>query len=228
MLFRSDKDIDYIMHRTRGRSVPSGVIPPYFAYVAGTVAVTVSLTLLKALVGTLVAALTGLAVFIYVVLYTLFFKRTTPIATHIGGVAGAMPPLIGYAAANGGLDARAFSLFLLIVVWQQPHFWSLALKYRGEYAKAGIPVLPVAKGVEVTKKRILLYVLFHFPVLYLPYYFGMAGTFYLAVSMAMTLGYLALTMRFVLTDAEREMTVFHFSNIYLIIVFAIMMLDARG
>ena len=224
----ADKDIDSIMRRTRERSVPSGAVPAYFAYVAGTLAITLALSLLNGMVGLFVAALTGAAIFIYVVLYTLFLKRTTPFATHIGGVAGAMPPLIGYAAANGRLDARAFSLFLLIVAWQQPHFWSLALKYRGEYAQAGVPVLPVAKGVEATKKRILLYVLLHFPVLYLPYYFGMAGTFYLAVSMAMTLAYLALTVRFVFSEAGREMTVFHFSNFYLIIVFGIMMLDARG
>ncbi|MBI3581917.1 MAG: protoheme IX farnesyltransferase, partial [Nitrospinae bacterium] len=223
----ADKDIDSIMKRTRGRSLPSGSLPAFFAYAAGTVCVTAALTILKVLVGPLVAGLTSAAVFIYVVLYTLYFKRSTPFATHIGGIAGAMPPLIGYAAAHGGLDARAFSLFLLIVVWQQPHFWSLALKYRKEYASAGIPVLPVAKGVEATKRRILLYVLLHFPVLFLPYYFGMAGTIYLGVSMALTLAYLALTLRFIFSDAGREMTVFHFSNVYLIIVFGVIMLDAR-
>lgn len=224
----ADKDIDSIMQRTRGRSLPSGTLPSFFAFAVGTVCVTASLTMLRVLIGPLVSGLTSAAVFIYVVLYTLYFKRSTPFATHIGGIAGAMPPLIGYAAASGRLDARAFSLFLLIVVWQQPHFWSLALKYRNEYADAGIPVLPVTKGVEATKRRILLYVLLHFPVLILPYYFGMAGTFYLSVSMALTLAYLALTVRFIFSEEGREMTMFHLSNIYLVIVFGVIMFDARG
>jgi len=174
----------------------------------------------------LVTILTGMAVFIYVVLYSMFLKRRTPLATHIGGIAGAMPPLIGYAAARGVLDHQAVVLFLIIVVWQQPHFWSLALKYREDYARANVPILPVAKGVEITKQRILLYVLLHFPVMWLPYHYQMAGDYYFTIAMGLTLLYLAATLKFVFSTEGKEMTIFHFSNTYLMIVFLAMMADA--
>ncbi len=221
-----DRDIDLVMHRTSGRSVPSGSVSANAAYIFGTVLVTLALIILKICVSLLVTVLTGAAVFIYVVLYSLFLKRRTPLATHIGGIAGAMPPLIGYAAVHGSLDMHAVILFLIIVVWQQPHFWSLALKYREEYAKAKVPILPVAKGVAVTKQRILLYVLLQFPVMWLPYYHQMAGAYYLAVAMSLSVVYLALTMKFVFSTDGREMTIFHFSNAYLMLVFGAMIADA--
>ncbi|MBI5179122.1 MAG: protoheme IX farnesyltransferase [Nitrospinae bacterium] len=221
-----DRDIDSIMRRTSGRSVPSGSVSASAAYMAGTGLVMVALVLLKIFVSGLVTVLTGAAVFIYVVLYSMFLKRRTPLATHIGGIAGAMPPLIGYAAAHGELDMQAVILFLIIVVWQQPHFWSLALKYREDYARANVPILPVAKGVEITKQRILLYVLLHFPVMWLPYHYQMAGVYYFATAMTLSALYLAATVKFVFSAQGKEMTIFHLSNSYLMIVFAAMMADA--
>ena len=221
-----DRDIDSVMDRTKGRSLPSGAVSASAAYMIGTGLVLVSLIIMKIAVGAQAALLTGMAVFIYVVLYSLYLKRHTPFATHIGGIAGAMPPLIGYAAAHGGIDVHAVILFLIIVIWQQPHFWSLALKYREDYARAGVPNHPVAMGVGPTKKRIMAYVAAHLPVMYLPYHFGMAGKWYLGAAMALTVVYIALTARFVFSGKEKEMAIFHFSNIYLVVVFSTMIADA--
>lgn len=221
-----DRDIDSVMDRTKGRSLPSGAVSASGAYMIGTGLVLTSLMMMKITVGAQATLLTGMAVFIYVVLYTLYLKRHTPFATHIGGIAGAMPPLIGYAAAHGNIDLHAVILFLIIVIWQQPHFWSLALKYREDYARAGVPNHPVAMGVAPTKKRIMAYVLAHLPIMALPYLAGMAGTWYLATAMAMTLVYIALTARFFFSGRDKEAAIFHFSNIYLVVVFGAMIADA--
>lgn len=221
-----DRDIDSVMDRTKGRSLPSGAVSASAAYFIGTGLVLASLIIMKIAVGAQAALLTGMAVFIYVVLYSLFLKRHTPFATHIGGIAGAMPPLIGYAAAHGGIDVHAVVLFLIIVVWQQPHFWSLALKYREDYARAGVPNHAVAMGVEPTKRRIMAYVAVHLPMMILPYQVGMAGKWYLATAMTMTLVYIALTARFVFSGRDKDLAIFHFSNIYLVVVFGAMIADA--
>ncbi|MFQ5432827.1 MAG: heme o synthase [Nitrospinota bacterium] len=220
-----DRDIDGIMHRTRMRSIPSGSVSARRAFLIGTVFVTVSLIILKITVGNLVTLLTGLAVFIYVILYTIFFKRLTPFATHIGGVAGAMPPLIGYAASTGSLDVNAFILFMIIVVWQQPHFWVLALKYREDYAKAGIPILPVARGVRATKVKMFWYTLALFPITAIPYFIGIVGVNYLAAAVVMNFAYLSLTIRFLLSPKDKNMFLFFFSIAYLGVIFCAMIID---
>ncbi len=221
-----DRDIDSVMERTKGRSLPSGAVSIGAAYMIGTGLVLASLIVMKVAVGAQAALLTGMAVFIYVILYSLFLKRHTPFATHIGGIAGAMPPLIGYAAAHGSIDVHAVVLFLIIVIWQQPHFWSLALKYREDYARAGVPNHAVVMGVARTKRRILAYVAMHLPMMTLPYQVGMAGKWYLATAMAMTLVYIGLTARFFFSGKDKEMAIFHFSNIYLVVVFGSMIADA--
>ena len=221
-----DRDIDSVMDRTKGRSLPSGAVSVPAAYMIGTGLVLASLIVMKVAVGAQAALLTGMAVFIYVVLYSLYLKRHTPFATHIGGIAGAMPPLIGYAAAHGSIDVHAVILFLIIVIWQQPHFWALALKYREDYARAGVPNHAVVMGVEKTKRRILAYTVMHLPMMTLPYQVGMAGKWYLATAMAMTLVYIALTARFFFSSKDKEMAIFHFSNIYLVVVFGSMIADA--
>jgi len=220
-----DRDIDSVMKRTAKRSLPSGLISPQFAYFFGTALVVISLLIAKLYLGLLVTLLTGSAIFIYVVLYSLYLKRTTPMATHIGGISGALPPLIGYAAAHNGVDVNGLILFLIIVVWQQPHFWALALKYRTDYAKAGVPILPVAKGVWATKIRLFWWTLALFPVILLPYLVGMAGIHYLSVSMLLTIIYFGLTVRFVISGREIEMLLFFFSIFYLAVVFGVLVLD---
>jgi len=220
-----DRDIDSIMHRTRDRSLPSGSVSANHAYMIGTVLVAVSLSILKISIGFLVTALTGAAVFNYVVMYTMYLKRTTPLATHIGGIAGALPPMIGYTAARGVIDERALILFLIIVVWQQPHFWSLALKYREDYARASVPILPVAKGVYATKIRLFWYTLALLPVSLLPYAFEMAGVYYLISAMAAGALYMWLTVKFLVSEKDKEMVLFFYSIAYLMVIFGAMVID---
>lgn len=220
-----DRDIDSVMKRTRGRSLPSGAITEQQAYLIGTVLVTASLSLLKIFVGTVVAFITGFAIFTYVILYSMHLKRTTPFATHIGGVAGALPPLIGYVAVSGVPDINAAMLFLIIVVWQQPHFWALALEYRDDYARAGVPILPVISGVQATKVRLFWHTLALLPVSTLPYFLGMAGIYYLITAITMGLLYLGFTIRFLLSVREKEMFLFFFSVVYLTVIFAVMVFD---
>jgi len=220
-----DRDIDGMMHRTRDRPLPSGSVSANLAYVMGTVLVAVSLSILKITVGFWVTVLTGAAVFNYVVMYTMYLKRTTPLATHVGGVAGALPPMIGYTAANGAIDERAFILFLIIVVWQQPHFWSLALKYREDYARASVPILPVAKGVYATKIRLFWYTLALLPVSLLPFAFEMAGIYYLIAAIAAGALYMRLTVKFLMSDKDRETVLFFYSIAYLMVIFGAMVLD---
>ena len=220
-----DRDIDSIMHRTRGRSLPSGAVSANQAYLIGTVLVAVSLSILKISIGFWVMVLTSVAIFTYVVMYTMYLKRTTPLATHIGGVAGALPPMIGYTAAHGAIDEKALILFLIIVVWQQPHFWSLALKYREDYARASVPILPVAKGVYATKVRLFWYTLALLPVSVLPYAFDMAGVYYLTAALAAGALYMWLTVKFLLSNKDKEMVLFFYSIVYLVVIFGAMVID---
>jgi protoheme IX farnesyltransferase len=178
------------------------------------------------LVSPLTALLTFSAVIGYVVVYSMIMKRNTPWANQFGGIAGALPPVIGYAAVSGGLDAQAWALFAIMVIWQQPHALSLALKYRNQYAAAGVPVIPVAKGVYATKQRIVIYNVLLLGVAALPYYFGMAGNFYLAVAMVISLMFLGMSIRFLLSPQSHNMQLFFFSIIYLILLFTSMVIDA--
>ncbi|MFQ5431736.1 MAG: heme o synthase [Nitrospinota bacterium] len=220
-----DRDIDSVMHRTRDRSLPSGAVSANQAYIIGTVLVAVSLSVLKISIGFWVTVLTGAAVFNYVVMYTMYLKRTTPLATHIGGVAGALPPMIGYTAAKGVIDDQALILFLIIVVWQQPHFWSLALKYRKDYARASVPILPVAKGVYATKIRLFWYTLALLPVSVLPFALEMAGIYYLIAAIAAGALYMWLTVKFLMSDKDKEMVLFFYSIAYLMVIFGAMVID---
>lgn len=220
-----DRDIDRKMKRTQGRSLPSESVTEKQAYLIGTVMVTASLLLMKIFVSALVAFLTGAAIFTYVVLYSMYLKRETPFATHIGGVAGALPPLIGYAAVHNALDIHALIIFLIIILWQQPHFWALALEYRNDYAMAGIPILPLARGVQVTKVKLFHYTLALLPVSMMPYFLGMCGVFYLITTIAMGLLYLFFAARFLMSEREKEMFLFFFSIVYLTVIFAAMLAD---
>jgi len=145
-----------------------------------------------------------IAAFSYVVLYTFLLKRKTPVATEVGGISGALPPVIGYAAATGEVDLKALTLFLIMFMWQPPHFWVLALKYRDDYAKAGIPTLPVSRGVEITKVKTLLYTVSLLPLSVIPYMIGMAGRLYLEVAVAISLLYVVLTLRFLFSRKEER------------------------
>ena len=221
-----DRDIDKLMARTSRRPLPAGLVPPVHALALGIVLVVGSISLMPLLVNPAATFLTAGAVFGYVVIYTMLAKRRTPWANQLGGIAGAMPPVIGYAAITGGLDTKALILFAIMVIWQQPHALSLALKYRKEYARAGVPVIPVAKGIQATKKRITLYSIVLLLVALLPYFYDMAGPIYLFTSIIISSVFLVFAIRLLRSSREYDATLFLYSILYLVILFVAMVYDS--
>jgi protoheme IX farnesyltransferase len=220
-----DRDIDPLMERTSGRALAKGTIAPASALMLGSALVAASVPLLAIGVNPLTAGLTMLAVFTYVVLYGMVLKRRSPAANQIGGLSGALPPVLGYAAVTGSVGVEALILFAIVAIWQQPHALSLALKYRADYAKASIPVIPVAKGVPATKWRIFFYTVLLLPASAMPYLTGVAGQWYLATAIVAGLVYLALSTRFLASRRSCDMFLFFYSIVYLTLLFSSMVLD---
>ncbi|MBI5235130.1 MAG: protoheme IX farnesyltransferase [Deltaproteobacteria bacterium] len=222
-----DRDIDGVMDRTSARALVTGSVSPDAA-LAGGLALTVSgLAALAVKVNLLSASLTGASVLIYVVLYGMILKRRSPMANQIGGIAGALPPVIGYAAVTGGLGIEAFAMFAIVCLWQQPHALCLALRYKDDYASASIPVVPVAFGVAATKLRILLYTIVLVPVSFMPYAIGAAGMRYAIAAFAAGCVYLILTIRFYRSQRDSDTFLFIYSMIYLATLFSLMVCDLR-
>lgn len=221
-----DRDIDPLMERTAKRALAAGIIQPNHALVTGLVLVVIGVSIHILFVNTITAIATFFAVFGYVVVYTLWMKRRSPWANQVGGIAGAMPPLIGYIAANNAVTTEAMILFAIVALWQQPHALSLALKYREQYAKAKVPVIPVAKGVPATKMRILLYTIVLVPLSVVPYYASMAGQIYLISAIVTGIIFLILAARFYMSEEKCNMFLFFYSIIYLTIIFTTMVIDA--
>src|SRR5690348_6768858 len=178
-----DRDIDQTMARTADRPVASGRLSPAAAIAFGIGLGTASFLLLALTVNPLAAALSLSGLFGYVCVYTLWLKRTTPQNIVIGGAAGAVPPLVAWAAVTGGLSGMAFYIFAIVFFWTPPHFWALSLLMKDEYAKAGIPMLPVVRGEEETRRQILLYTVLLYAVTQLPFCAGGLGVAYLIPSM---------------------------------------------
>ena len=221
-----DRDIDKLMARTSSRPLATGVVPPAHALALGLVLVAASFILMPLMVNLTATYLTVGAVFGYVVVYTMIAKRRTPWANQLGGIAGAMPPAIGYAAVTGDVDIKALILFAIMVIWQQPHALSLALKYRKEYARAGVPVIPVAKGVQATKERITIYSVVLLLVALLPYFYDMAGQVYLLISIIISTAFLVLAIGLLRSNREYDMRLFLCSIAYLVILFVTMVYDS--
>jgi len=221
-----DRDIDRLMRRTRSRPLAAGRIDERLVLWTGLLLAFPPLLLMAWKVNILSAMVTAVGVAGYVGVYTMLLKRRSPWANQFGGIAGAVPPMVGYAAVTGGLAAPAWILFAIMVVWQQPHALSLALKYREDYARAGVPVIPVAHGVQATKLRIALYALVLLPVVLLPYAFHMAGAVYLAVAVLTGLMFLYMAVRFLRSDRDCDMRVFAFSIVHLIVLFGAMVMDS--
>lgn len=188
-------ETDALMRRTRGRPVAAGRINRNDALIFGIVLSVFSVSLLGLAVNWVAGGLLALTIVYYAGFYTLLLKRRTPQNIVIGGAAGAFPPVIGWAAAAGDAPWQAWLLFLIVFLWTPPHSWALALYSAGDYARAGIPMMPVARGAKSTRLQILLYSLVLVPVAVLPALTDMAGTLYLAVSVAGGLGFLALAVR---------------------------------
>ena len=177
-----DRDIDELMRRTRGRPVPAGDIEPEKAAVFGMVMGAAGFLFLELAVNLLAACLTLGAFAFYVVVYTLILKRTTPLNIVIGGAAGAMPPVIGWAAVTGEIALAPLIMFAIVTAWTPPHFWALSINYSKDYERAGVPMLPVVAGPDETKRQILLYSLALVGLSLLLSVVGGAGLLYLAVA----------------------------------------------
>src|SRR5215212_9289749 len=180
-----DRDIDQVMTRTADRPVASGRVAPVAAFAYGTVLCVASLVLLTLAVN-VEAALLSLSGFLgYVFVYTIWLKRTTPQNIVIGGAAGAVPPLVGWAAVTGGLSLDALLLFAIVFFWTPPHFWALSLLMKDEYARAGVPMLPVVRGEAATRRAILLYTVVLVAVTLTPVATGLFGVFYAVVAVVL-------------------------------------------
>jgi protoheme IX farnesyltransferase len=224
-----DADIDALMSRTSKRPVPSGRVTPGEALGFGLVLSALSVMTLGVLVGWLAASLLAFTIFFYVIIYTMWLKRSTPQNIVIGGAAGALPPVIGWAAATGAVGVESLILFLIIFLWTPPHFWALALFKVGDYAAAGIPMMPNVAGEASTRRQIFAYALILAPIGVLPWPFGFASGFYGIVAAALGLGFIWHAWK-VLAAPDKEMkpakALFAFSIAYLFAIFAALLCDS--
>jgi protoheme IX farnesyltransferase len=220
-----DADIDAAMARTAARPIPRGRVTPEEARSFGVVLAVGSVFCLGLMANWLAAALLALTIGFYIFVYTMWLKRTTPQNIVIGGAAGAVPPMIGWAAATGGISLESLTLFLIIFVWTPPHFWALALLRTRDYAKAGVPMLPVVAGPDATRLQILIYSLILAPLGMAPAVIGLGGMLYTVV--ASVLGSLFVVMAFdCFWEREGEAAdraaknLFAYSVLYLFLLFA--------
>ena len=222
-----DRRFDARMARTRYRPIPTGHVSEHQALAYAAVIGLASMAMLWTLVNALTAVLTFLSLIGYAVLYTVWLKHVTPQNIVIGGAAGAAPPVLGWTAVTGSVDPHALLLFLIIFAWTPPHFWALAIARRQDYEKAGIPMLPVAYGVEFTRLHILLYTILLFIVTLLPYLTGMSGLLYLAAALLLGAVFVrhAVLLRRPDAAVERPMQVFRYSINYLMLLFAALLAD---
>ena len=221
-----ERDIDALMERTRRRPIPAGRMAPDAALAYGVILSLFSVMLMGLAVNWMAAALLALANGFYVFVYTIWLKRRTPQNIVIGGAAGAFPPMIGWAAVTGTVGLESIALFLIIFMWTPPHFWSLSLYREGDYAKAGIPMLPVVAGAAETRRQILIYAVLLAPLSLAPALLGAAGMLYGAVAFGLSLIFVlyALRVRFDRTLASAR-RMFGFSILYLFLVFAALIVD---
>ena len=225
-----DADIDAKMTRTARRPVPMGRVLPGEALAFGLTLASFAVVVLGLLVNGLAAALLAFTIFFYVVVYTMWLKRSTPQNIVIGGAAGALPPMIGWAAVTHSLALEPIVLFLIIFFWTPPHFWALSLYRKDEFARAGIPMLPVVAGDEATRLQILIYTLILVPLGLAPWALGFAGPFYGATALVTgaIMIVLAMQVRAERRPAERASRhLFAFSILYLFLLFAVLLVE-RG
>ncbi len=227
-----DADIDAVMTRTKSRPIPSGKIAPNEALAFGLTLSVFSVFTLGIVANWLAAALLAFTIFFYAVVYTMWLKRSTPQNIVIGGAAGAIPPVIGYAAMTGDVSLASVVLFAIIFIWTPPHFWALALVKCGEYGRAGIPMMPNVKGADRTRTEILLYTLVLAPVGMLPWLMGFASAVYGGVSALGGAGMIWLAMQVYrkregATADRTAMQLFGFSILYLFALFAVIVAE-RG
>jgi protoheme IX farnesyltransferase len=240
-----DADIDARMRRTRGRPVPAGRVQASDAAALGLALSIFSVALMGLAVNWLAAGLLAFTIFFYAVVYTIWLKRRTTQNIVIGGLAGALPPVIGWAAATGTAPANAWLLCAIIFLWTPPHFWALSLYTSEDYARAGVPMLPVVKGAAVTRRRILAYSLMFLPFAVAPGFTGLGGVAYLVASIGGGAVFLMLALRLALSRggeggganardplyrggpvARDARNLFGFSILYLAVIFGALLVEA--
>ncbi len=223
-----DRDIDARMARTASRPVPAGRIAPRAALVFGLSLAALSFVLMSLTLNLLAASL-ALGGFVgYVGIYTIGLKRRTPQNIVIGGAAGAIPPLVGWAAARGSLSWTAVYLFAIVFYWTPPHFWALSLLMKDEYARVGVPMMPVVRGERETRRQILLYTLLLYAISQLPFCVGAFGGVYLGASMALGLTFIAgAVWLYKRADRRSALRLYLFSLLYLALLFGAMVADVK-
>ena len=221
-----DSDIDATMTRTRKRPMVQGAVNPEWAIVLAVTLGAASFCLLTLAANPLTAWVALLANWFYVVVYTLWLKRRTPQNIVIGGAAGAVGPLIGWAGMTGSIGWEAWVLFLVIFLWTPPHFWALAIKYKDDYSAANIPMLPSVKGLETTRRQIFLYTLLLIPTTLSLFWFGGAHIGYLVASLGCSLYFSYLAFRLLRSrKLEHAMPVFLFSLVYIFAIFGVLAIE---
>src|SRR5210317_552624 len=221
-----DRKADANMNRTENRPIPQGEVSPINASIFAFILALLGAAILVIYVNTLTALLTLASLIGYAFVYTVYLKRATPQNIVIGGLAGAAPPLLGWTAVTNSIDPNALLLVLIIFAWTPPHFWALAIHRKDDYAKSGVPMLPVTHGEHVTKIHILVYTVILVGTTALPYFSGLSGPFYLTAAMASGAGFLYYACKLMFKPkASTPMDTFRFSIIYLAIVFVALVID---
>jgi protoheme IX farnesyltransferase len=221
-----DRRIDQMMSRTFNRPLPRGEISSRRALIFALTLGAIGLAMLVIKINILTAALTALSLIGYAVIYTMYLKHATPYNIVLGGAAGAAPPLLGWVAVTGYINTEALLLFLIIFIWTPPHFWALAIKRRKDYAKAGVPMLPVTHGIEYTKIQIVLYVGVLIIVTLIPGLIEMSGMIYLTGALALGGGFLWHSIKLYRCETdEHAMQTFAYSIHYLTALFGFFLLD---
>lgn len=222
-----DRDMDEKMERTKKRTLPAGRLHPNVVFGYGAVLGAAGLVLFYLLVNPLTVLLAFVGMFVYVIVYTAWLKRTSTWSTSVGGISGAMPPVIGYCAVTGTVDVGALLLFAFLFLWQPPHFWALGIRRREEYRIAGFPLLPVVKGVRRTKFQMIPYVALLIPVTVLFYVYHLTGVIFLVVSVALSVLWLLHTAAGLKVRDEENWAKknFVFSVNYLMLTLIVMVLD---
>jgi protoheme IX farnesyltransferase len=225
-----DADIDAIMQRTAARPVPRGRVSADEALTFGTVLAAGSVMTMGMLVNWISAALLALTIGFYLFIYTMWLKRRTPQNIVIGGAAGALPPMIGWAAVTGTVSLDSIVLFLIIFIWTPPHFWALALYRSRDYERAGIPMLPVTAGPDTTRSHILIYSLLLAPTGLAPVFIGMGGILYAVLATMLGVAFVALAIRVYTRRKGRKAEqaakkLFSFSILYLLLLFAVLLVE---
>jgi protoheme IX farnesyltransferase len=221
-----ERDLDKLMHRTSRRPMPRALVPPNHALIFSITLAVVSMLILTLAVNWLSAGMAALGYLGYVFLYTLWLKRATPQNVVIGGIAGALPPLVGYAAVAGHLDLTALYLFAIIFWWTPPHTWALTIMVADDYARGAVPMLPVAVGAEETTRHILWYSALLVVVTLLPVLAGLAGALYLVVALALNAWQLRLAWQLAREPNKAlARTLYKYSLLYLTLVYAAYVAD---